>query len=224
MKFKFLIIIFLTLFLIYMYKINNKSIYIASKVSKEVNKIDIRLNNHKILIFYPSTEYELLNTKINNKIEHIINDFKNNINNVKEQLNQFYTLNVNYEKYSYKHFKSYVFHIDTYTGGAHPNHTIWTITYDTSLNKIIDINTLIQIKPNILNIFSKISRNKLLYNEKIIDTNMMLEGITPKIENFSNFAFSKNGIILFFEYYQVAPYSSGEFNIIIPYESINLLE
>ena len=56
MKFKFLIIIFLTLFLIYMYKINNKSIYIASKVSKEVNKIDIRLNNHKILIFYPSTE------------------------------------------------------------------------------------------------------------------------------------------------------------------------
>ena len=82
------------------------------------------------------------------------------------------------------------------------------------------IDYLIEKNPNILEKFSKGSRNKLLYNKNIIDTNIMLEGTKPTKENFSNFVLSNDGIILFFKYYQVAPYSQGEFKVTIPYNSI----
>lgn len=52
---------------------------------------------------------------------------------------------------------------------------------------------------------------------------MFFEGTRPKKENFINFAFTKDGILLFYPYYQIAPYSEGEFNVIIPYDNINKL-
>ena len=52
---------------------------------------------------------------------------------------------------------------------------------------------------------------------------MLLEGTSPKEENFKNFAFSKDGLILFFEQYQVAPYSEGSFRVVIPYDKIKEL-
>ena len=170
-------------------------------------------NQYEINIDFNNTKYKLLNEKINRKLDSIIKDFKKYI----PDINQTYTLEITHEYYEYKDYLSYVFFIESYTGGAHPNHKIWTITYDKNSNSIIDIDYLICKEPNILNIFSRSSRNKLFYNKNIVDTNMMLEGTKPSIDNFSNFAFSKDGIILFFEYYQIAPYSSGEFKVTIPY-------
>ena len=195
----------------------------ASTTNNNEKKIDIS-NEHqyKILVYYPETNYDLLNKEITKNIDAYINEFKNDIKGVDVQLNQFYTLNIFYNSYSYKDYISYVFHIEYYTGGAHPNHDIWTITYDKSKNKIIDINDLIKTNPNILNTLSSISRKELLYNKNIVNTNMMIEGTTPTIENFSNFVFSKDGLIIFFEYYQVAPYSSGEFQVKIPYDKLKL--
>ena len=46
---------------------------------------------------------------------------------------------------------------------------------------------------------------------------MMYEGTKPIKDNFKNFVFTKDGILLLFNYYQVAPYSQGEFQIIVPY-------
>ncbi len=221
MKFKLLIIISLTLFLIYLYKEQNNIYLNTYKVSNSVNKIDTKLQDNKILIYYPNSNYELLDNTITNKISNIISDFKSNLNTtIKQDIT--YTLDIFYEKYEYKDILSYVFHIDEYLGGAHPSHNIWTISYDKQNNKIIDINTLIDKNSNILNIFSELSRKEFLYNKNIVDTNMMLEGTKPNKENFLNFAFSKEGLILFFEYYQIAPYSSGEFSLVIPYNKLDI--
>lgn len=46
---------------------------------------------------------------------------------------------------------------------------------------------------------------------------MLYEGTKPIKENFNNFIFSKNGLIIYFPQYQIAPYSQGEFNVIVPY-------
>ena len=173
--------------------------------------------NYEISNDYKDTEYKILNKEINENLNKFIGEFKNSIY---DNLN--YYLNITHETYEYKNYLSYVFFIEYYTGGAHPNHKIWTVIYDKNNNTIVHINTLIEKNPNILNKFSRISRNRLLYNKNIVDTNMMLEGTKPIKENFSNFAFSKDGIVIFFEYYQVAPYSSGEFKVIIPYDSIIL--
>lgn len=195
----------------------------ASTTNNNENKIDISdEHQYKILVYYPETEYDVLNKEITKNIDDYINEFKNDIKGVDVQLNQFYTLNIFYNSYSYKNYISYVFHTDYYTGGAHPNHDIWTITYDKSKNTIIDIDNLIKNNPDILNTLSSIIRKELLHNKNIVNTNMMIEGTSPTIENFSNFAFSKDGLIIFFEYYQVAPYSSGEFQVKIPYDKLKL--
>lgn len=184
-------------------------------------KIDISdYHKYKILAYYPQTEFDILNDNISKKINDYIKKFKEEIKYVDVQLNQYYTLNIFYNTYEYESYISYIFYIEYYTGGAHPNHEIYTVVYDKSQNKIIDINDLIKINPNTLNIFSSISRKNLLQNKNIVDTSMMIDGTVPNIENFSNFVFSKDGIIIFFNYYQVAPYSSGQFEVIIPYEEI----
>ena len=181
------------------------------------NKYDIKAQNEDdISIYFTNTNYELLNKEISKNLEIYINDFKNEITDI----NKTYTLNIRHDTYEYQNYISYVFYMEYYVGGAHPNHKIWTINYDKVNNKIINIDDLEEKYPNILNILSKISREKLLHTKNIVDTNMMLEGSKPIKENFANFAFSKDGLILFFNYYQVAPYSSGEFKIVIPYDEI----
>ena len=200
MKKKFTLL-FILLTLIYIFSLGN----IRAKEKYEIT------NNFK------NTEYELLNKVINTSLNKFINEFKKS---ACDDLD--YYLHITHDKYEYKDYISYVFYIESYSGGAHPNHNIWTVVYDKKNNCIVSIDTLIQSSPSILNKFSKMSRNHLLYNKNIVDTNMMLEGTKPIKDNFSRFVFSKDGIILFFEYYQVAPYSSGEFKVVIPYKSIGL--
>lgn len=225
---KKLLIIAIFMFLIYLttlFDVNSTSIT-CNKYSSFVNnterKISIDEHKYKILVYYPESEFDVLNKEITKKIDKYIYQFKDSIKDINVQPNIYYTLDIIYNTYEYKNYISYVFHVDYYTGGAHPNHELFTIIYNKHTNTIIDINSLIKLNPNILNTFSSISRKELLNNKDIVDSNMMFEGTKPTLNNFSNFAFSKDGLIIFFEYYQVAPYSSGEFQVIIPYDKLNL--
>lgn len=166
----------------------------------------------KISINIPNTRYVEVNEMINKKITKIKKDFEKNITN-----NNF-TFVIDYKEYKYYNYISYAFFIETYLGGAHPSHDLFTIVYDTEDNKIIDINTLITYNSKTLKVFSAYSRANLIYNSKI-DIHMLLEGTTAKIDNFTNFVFDKN-IILFFKEYQIAPYSSGIITLDVPYYMI----
>ena len=166
----------------------------------------------KISINIPNTRYVKINEMINKKINKIKKDFEKNITN-----NNF-TLAIDCKEYKYYNYISYAFFIETYLGGAHPSHDLFTIVYDTENNKIIDINTLITYNSKTLKVFSAYSRANLIYNSKI-DMHMLLEGTTAKIDNFTNFVFDKN-IILFFKEYQIAPYSSGIITLDVPYYMI----
>lgn len=191
------------------------------KVNAYENKIDINsLHNYKIQAYYPNTIYNNLNKFIDKNIKSYIYKFFSDIKDFNVQQDQYYTLYITYDSYIYQNYLSYVFYIEYYTGGAHPNHEIWTVNYDTKLNKVITTSDLIYYNPNILKTFSKISRNNLINNERIVDINMLMSGTEPIKDNFKSFVFSNNGLIIFFERYQVAPYSSGDFKLTIPYNQI----
>ncbi|MBD9098123.1 DUF3298 domain-containing protein [bacterium] len=85
------------------------------------------------------------------------------------------------------------------------------------------ISDLIKKDPFILNYLSKETRSKLLNNKRIVDRNMLLEGTKPVVDNYQVFAFTPRGILLFFPEYQIAPYSSGSFKILIPYRNNDFL-
>lgn len=203
--------------------INNNETTLEKKIVKRSDNPRYKLN-----IYYPYTSYELLNKTIEEKINAEISSLLDTIKEYGVRPNQYYSLFINYDKYNYKNFLSYVFYISSYTGGAHPNNTIWTISYDINTNKIIDINDLIKKESNILNTLSSYSKSALKKDKRFNDTSsnikkMIDEGTKPNIDNFKNFAFSNDGLIIFFEQYQVAPYSFGNFEVVIPYSKLYVI-
>ena len=199
----------------------NKNIYYS--VSK-INTIDDEHKN-KINIYFPITNYKLLDKEINNIVDTYVKEFKDAINEYEIQENLYYTLYINYDEYTYKNYISFVFNIEMFTGGAHPNHFITTINYDTLNNKFINIDSLINLNKNILNDLSKESRNILSSDKKFqinYNKDMMYEGTLPNKENFKNFVLTENGLKILFNYYQIAPYYYGETIINIEYEKLNI--
>lgn len=115
-----------------------------------------------------------------------------------------------------------------YTGGAHPYEEVVVYNYDVKNKKEMVLADLFPNDPNYLTKISEISRNILINRftesfggdfdtltekEVYIKENlepMLFDGTNPtKPENFSNFTFNKNKLIIHFGQYQVAPYVAG---------------
>lgn len=207
----FLITIYLSL-LPFIYNNHNPELS-----SKKNNQIEINIE-------YKLTKYPILNKEIEKTIDYHKRIFYNSIDN--NTINNItYTLYITYKEYNYNNYISYIFYIETFLGGPHPNHQITTLNYNITNNKLININTLIQNNPAILNTLSNLSRDKLDKIEVFNDYNlkdMMIEGTKPTKNNFKNFIFTNNGLMIIFERYQIAPYYLGEYNITIPYNNLNL--
>ena len=191
----------------------------AVKISNEEAKIENKSDKMNVIIYYPLTKYKILNINIKSKINEYIKEFNKGIKQ-SALPNQYYSLIILYDTYEYKNYISYIFRIENFMGGAHPSHRIYTVVYNKDTNKIFTIDDLIKENTNALEIFKEESRNILKNNKRIRVASMLYEGTTSKKENFNNFVFSEYGIILFFPQYQVAPYSEGEFNVLIPYDKI----
>lgn len=193
------------------------------ETEKKINEISLDFH-YKINIYYPYTSC----SDLNKEIESLVGKWLDQLEAaVKEGVNfedQFYTLDIHYDTYTYQNYISYVFTCFLDTGGAHPNTYIEIISFDKEKNSLFTIDSFQKININILSKFSEISRKELYQNKKLLDSNiwnMVLEGTRPIDKNFRNFAFSKQGIILFFERYQIAPYSYGSYQVIIPYSQID---
>lgn len=199
--------------------------YTSSNI--EEKRVSNTSENHKfkIDVYYPVSNYPILNKAVMKIVNSHLNAFKQSTSDKNIQPNQYYTLNILYNTYDYSNYLSYIFRISEYTGGAHPNNTISTISYNKDNNTIITIDDLLKNNEALLDILSIESRKILESNSIFKDDfvrDMMLEGTKPKLENFKNFVFSKDGLMIFFEQYQIAPYSYGEFNVIVPYSKIGI--
>ena len=227
-KFLYVIICFILLVLnisFFAYKENITTFkYNVTSVSKEENQITEDYESSKISILFPNSKYSDLNEIIIEKIYEYINTFIKGVEENNKQTPSFpsyyYTLFITYKEYNYQNYISYVFRIETFLMGAHPNHEMWTIVYDKEKREVITLDDLIKENKNTLDIFSKTARKNLMYDKRIIDITMLMEGTTPEKDNFNNFVFSKDGIILFFPQYSIAPYSQGEFNTTVKYSAL----
>lgn len=185
------------------------------KTNKEINTISYQENTIKIV--YPSTNYTKLNKRIKKIITNQINDFtKITLNKEKTT----YYLIINYKSYSYKTIISYIFFTESYFLGAHPIHEIWTVNYDYKENKFITIDNIINnnqiILKNIANYtYQNLSQKKIFQNKTVL--NMLKEGTKPRLNNYKHILFSKEGLIIYFDRYQIAPYYYGNYSITIPY-------
>lgn len=179
---------------------------------------------NEIKIIYPRTIYDVINNYLEVKIKDIINEFMEYGKVILEQDFK-YNLDITYDLYTYKNYISYIFYVSIFLGGAHPDNRIFTVNFDKESNKTITIDDIL-IKKDNLNILSTESRRLLKENKGIgkdKDSLEMLEvGTSTNKTNFRNFVFTNDGILIIFEQYQVAPYSSGVFRVVIPYELLDI--
>lgn len=167
-------------------------------------------NNNKedtdIKVKYPIYEYYKLNKVITENINY-------------------YFLYIDYKDYEYKEYISIVLYISYFTGGAHPNYEIKTINYNKNTNKFIDIDDLINRDKDILNKLSIYSReyfsNNDMFNDKVV-FDMMIDGTKSIKDNYKYFNITSDGLIIYFNRYQIAPYYYGDYSITIPYNYLDL--
>ena len=205
MKWIYYIVFFLLLSIFFTF-----FVFIQNGIAKEKCGLEQSTYHlHKINMDIPHISDPVLKQAIDNYLNNYKSAFLNSIKDVNIQKDMMYTLDVEFDKYSFSKYDSYVFYLSVFTGGAHPIPSLWTINYDKELKKIITIDDYINKDKNFLNNVSKSVRGDLLLNPNAVNANMIYYGTEPIKENFENFVITKDGLIFFFAPYQVAPYSSG---------------
>ena len=225
-KIIFYIIVIISIIISFIYiKYHYEKIIINNNKLTQVSKTE-ESTQRKIKIYYPITKYKKLNNEIKKDINNYYNDFIKLTKNYNISRDMYYTFYVLYDEYYYKDYISIVLYIEQFLGGAHPDHFIHTINYNTINNEIINISNLIDINNNLLTELSVKSLEKLKENPKFqnkYDKEKLIEGTSPTIDNYKNFALTNKGLNIYFEYYQIAPYYYGYSEVTIPYNEINLM-
>jgi len=115
----------------------------------------------------------------------------------------------------------------TFTGGAHPNYSYFTITYDLRNGKELKLSDLFKPGARYLEAVSAYATRDL-QSRKMPDSdeNMGLaqdtwaEGATAKAENYQSWNLTKKGLMFIFDPYQVGPYAAGSQTVIVPYAKL----
>lgn len=198
----------------------NENIEINTSI-KEINKEE---EKYIIKAYIPETHIKELNSKIEETYNDIISKFEKNVQDLKLlEDNRKFSLNVNFTEYTYNNYISFLITYSCDYGGAHPDIDVVTVNYNKKDKEFVDINKLIEKNKEILSVFSNISYESLKDKiEEKEDSNMLKQGTSPIKNNFTKFVFSKDGIILFFSNYSIAPYYLGNFEVKIPYSKINI--
>jgi hypothetical protein len=126
---------------------------------------------------------------------------------------------------------SFLLTISAYSGGAHGYEMLTSFNYDVKNEREIKLADLFPNDANYLKTISDLTRKdltaqfkkRLNIKTKADEANfkdsvlpMMMDGTSPKEDNFSVFTFTSDKVIIYFNQYQVAPYSMGQSMVILP--------
>lgn len=130
-----------------------------------------------------------------------------------------YTLNTDFRLSPGKGTTTIIFNIETYTGGAHGNLAVKTMTYDRTGSRIY-LGSIFKPESSYIKKLSEISRKKLV--EKIgTEGNWIDDGTEPISSNFESIYITiDNKLVIIFQPYQVAPWSAGLLEIEINLDEV----
>lgn len=109
----------------------------------------------------------------------------------------------------------------TFSGGAHPNSSTYTINYDLKNGRALTLADLFQPKSNYLKALSNYCIADLKKQvEEMSDDEWLTRGAGADAENFRSWNITKKGLMINFDPYQVAAYAAGPQTVIIPYAKL----
>jgi len=140
-----------------------------------------------------------------------------------------WSLNIDMSNYvSGEKVASILGYVFSFTGGAHPNHSYFSVNFDKTSQEIISIKDLFEDTETALEKISRFSISNILMqksvrlNEKISEDEWLAEGAGPDLKNYSIFVFVPDensrieGLKFIFPPYQVGPYVEGEYEVTVP--------
>lgn len=109
-----------------------------------------------------------------------------------------------------------------YTGGAHPNHFSYGLTYDLKNGKQLSLADLFKPNSNYLKVISDYSIASLKKElTEMSDEEWIKNGAGPDAENFKSWNLTEKGLVINFDPYQVAAYAAGPQMVVIPFDKLN---
>lgn len=110
-----------------------------------------------------------------------------------------------------------VFNVWTYTGGAHGNLDIITLSYDTASGTRLTLESLFADTEGALALLAAYCYDELaesLGDARVED--MLRGGTSPDADNYASLALTPEGLRVYFPPYQVAPWSAGPQQVDVP--------
>jgi len=172
----------------------------------------IQAKTHGISFDFPVTNSDDVNNQINQFVENTITSFVKDIEDFGPSpvMERQYTMYSRFDPYVADDYTTFVFLISVDTGGAHPNHTFTTFTFD-QFGEVKDLDAILSTKYE-----GKVS----LEDVAVLAHDMLLEdlgenaklgwiddGTEVNPDNFKDFYLTDESLVLLFEPYAIGPYA-----------------
>jgi len=194
----------------------------ACPAATELKSENIRekYDNVSVEIRYPVTVNDQVNRAIEEWSRTELSRFQASVPKNPENPDWKFHLIVDYSCSGFSsRIASFLFRIESFTGGAHPDHRIRSVTYDLQTAREIRVEDIFKDKGSLQRI-SDIAVSEILRDERVTDRDWVLRGAGPGRDNFRNFMLHPDKIVFYFAPYQVAPYYLGERRVEIRWERI----
>ena len=103
-------------------------------------------------------------------------------------------------------------------GAAHPGLYSLTVNYDLAQGKELALGDLFLPNSNYLEAISNYCIAEL--SKQPFFDSAFQEGAQPTLENYRNWNITKDGLMITFDEYQVAPYAAGPQTVVVPYSTL----
>lgn len=177
---------------------------------------------YTLSVEYPMTDNEEVNENVIMFINNYIAEFTEVAESSQEEIP--YTLSIDFDIHSYSdEIYSFVFDVYEYIGGAHGDGFVVTKTFNSNTGEQLYLDDVFSDNDQFL---EQLSANAMPLLEYIIDEysdpDWVRDGTAPVLENYERFALSDEYLMIFFNPYQVAPYSEGVIEIKIPLDDLTI--
>lgn len=183
----------------------------------ETVSVDQKTTYATITSSYPKTASDSITIYFKSFVEEQINQFIDDTSwagEIESAASGNLSLDITYKSVQSTTVHTYVFTVNSYTGGAHGLQFRKTFSFNKE-GQLLTLSNLFSNGFDGLPTFAKAVQKELLKRPNS-DADWIVEGAAAKEENYRSFVVTDTGITVLFDPYQVAPWSDGAIDISIP--------
>ncbi|MEK9174028.1 MAG: RsiV family protein [Patescibacteria group bacterium] len=191
--------------------------------SREVEKISVdqKTTYADITGSYPKTASDSITMYFKSFVEEQVSQFLDDTSwagEVESAASGNLTLDISYKSVESSTVQTYIFTVNSYTGGAHGLQFRKTFAFNKE-GQLLTLSNLFSNGFDGFPAFAKVVQKELLKRPSA-DANWIGDGAAAREENYRSFVVTDTGITILFDPYQVAPWSDGAIDIAIPVASL----